>query len=221
LGHSLGGLFASRLRRILMATVVIIALLCAGAYAYWVSLPLPRTAGPRVSITSTPLQLSIGLDKTEYAATDNLTVYFSLRNISNKTVTVTETHGYGLGLEPLIPGIRLTTSAEGASVPVDPYKLDHRFHFYFSWVESNGTVIFDPRVGSIGLTDDLYDIVLEPNSCLNQTLYISPTDYFGIPGQLPLTGAFQISGFLYNVWINGIAGPTVTLETPGIAFAVN
>jgi hypothetical protein len=219
LGHSLGGLFASRLRRILMATVVIIAVLCTGAYAYWVSPPLPKTAGPSVSITSAPLQLSIGLDKTEYAATDNLTVYFSLRNISNKTVTVTETHGSGLGLEPLISGIRLTTSAEGVSVPVDPYKLDHRFHFYFSWVESNGTVIFDMR--NLGRLNELYDIVLEPNGCLNQTLYISPTDYFGIPGLPPLTGAFQIRGFLSDVWINGIAGPTVTLETPGIAFAVN
>jgi hypothetical protein len=210
---------ASRLRRMLVATAIIITMLCGGAYAYWVSLPLPRTAGPSVSITSTPLQLSIGLDKTEYAVTDNLTVYFSLRNISNKTVTVTGTHGYGLGLEPLVPGIRLTTSAEGASVPVDPYELDHRFHFYFSWVESNGTVIFDTR--NLVLSQEVYDIVLEPNGCLNQTLYISPTDYFGIPGQPPLTGAFQIRGFLSHIWINGIAGPTVTLETPGIAFAVN
>jgi hypothetical protein len=215
LGHSLGGLFASRLRRILMATVVIIALLCTGAYAYWVSLPLPRTAGPRVSITSTPLQLSIGLDKTEYAATDNLTVYFSLRNISNKTVTLTEHVRYGLGLEPLDPVFRATTSAEGASTS-EPNMINTLFHFHFRWVDSNGTVIYDTT--SLFLYSALYDIVLAPDGYLNQTLHISIPGLFGIDGQSPRIEAYQISGMLYGVTISG--SNELTIETPSIGFTI-
>ena len=226
MGHSLGGLSVSRPRRILVATVVIIAVLCAGAYAYWVSLPLPRTAGPSVSITSTPLQLSIGLDKTEYATTDNLTIYFSLRNISNKTVTVTKTFASALGTELHYPVYTLTTSTEGVSNPGDPLsRALGMFHFGFVWVDSNGTVVNEqPQL----MLKMIYDILLEPNGCLNQTFYISITDFYGtefytdfcgISGRSSQTGAFQIQGSLPGVMVDGV-GP-ITLDTPGIAFTIS
>jgi hypothetical protein len=152
----------------------------------------------------------MGLDKTEYATTDNLTVYFSLRNISNKTVTVTETSHGILGVDPNAHGFRLATSAEGVTS-----RGLNAFHFQFSWVYSNGTVIFDTR--NLLRMPEIADIVLAPNGCLNQTLYISPTEYFApVP-----TGAFQIRGFLFHVCIDGSAPPTVTLETPTIAFMAN
>ena len=180
------------------------------AYAYWISSLLPGTTGPRVSITSPPLQLSMGLDKTAYATTDNLTVNFSLRNISNETVTLTEHVGYGLGLEPLDPVFRATTSAEGVSIS------RYRFHFHFRWVDSNGTVIYDTT--GLFLYSELYDIVLAPDGCLNQTLYISIPGLFGIDGQSPRIGAYQISGMLYGVTISG--SNELTIETPSIGFAI-
>jgi hypothetical protein len=215
LGHSIRKLFGPRSRRIIVATVIIIAVLCVGVYAYWVSPPLRTTAGPSVSITSAPLQLSIGLDKTEYATADNLTVYFSLRNISNKTVTVTQTYSTDLGLDLKVREFRLTTYAEGVSSD-----LLRCFHFRLIWVDSNGTVVADLPY-QFFLFREVYDIVLEPNGCVNQTLTISITGYFGLSGLPPKTGAFQIRGLLSDVWINGISGPTITLETPGIALAIN
>ena len=191
---------------------ILIVGLASIAYAYWVSLPLPGAAGPSVSITSPPLQLSMGLDKTEYATTDNLTVYFSLRNISNKTVTVTESSWSNFGLEPRVSSFRLETSAEG----VTSSHLSNAFHFQFSWVYSNGTVVFDTR--NLFRGSEIYDIVLAPDGCLNQTLYISPTEEFGRPLQ---AGALLIRGFLSHVYIDGSAPPTVTLETPSIAFTAN
>jgi len=57
------------------------------AYAYLQSLP---QAGPRVTITSPPLEFSVELDKTEYPFSEetrsgeNITITFCLKNISNK-----------------------------------------------------------------------------------------------------------------------------------------
>ena len=207
------GLLRSRSRRVMLLVGILVVGLASIAYAYWVSLPLSGTGGPSVSITSPPFQLSIGLDKTAYAVTDNLTVLFSLRNISNKTVTVTEPSRSNFGLEPGVSSFRLETSAEGVT---SNRPLHSGFHFYFSWVYSNGTVMFDTR--SLFRMAEITDIVLAPDGCLNQTLYISPTEEFGQP--LP-TGVFQIRGFLSHVWIDGNVGQTVTLETPTIAFMAN
>ena len=206
-------LLRSRSRRVMLLVGILAVGLASIAYAYWVSLPFPGTEGPSVSITSPPLQLSMGLDKTEYLTTDNLTVYFSLRNVSNKTVTVTESSRYSLGVDPNGHGFRLKTSAEG----VTSSRLENSFHFQFSWVHSNGTVMLDTRNQFVH-SAVIYDIVLAPNGCVNQTLWISYTDFFGRP--LP-TGAFQIRGFLSHVYIDGSAPPTVTLETPSIAFMAN
>lgn len=203
-----------RSRKTLLLTIVVVAVLCGSVFAYWVSLPSHKTAGPSVSITSTPLQLSIGLDKTEYATTDNLTLYFSLRNISNKTVTVEKTFGSTLGTEPLVPTYTLTTSTEGVSTPGDPNEVKG-FQFGFTWLDSNGTVVeHQPEV----MLAVVYDILLEPSGCLNQTLYISITDFYGISGQPAQTGAFQIQGSLPRVLVDGV-GP-ITLETPSISFAI-
>jgi hypothetical protein len=215
MGYSLKSLFASRLRKVLVTSVVIVAVLCAGVYGYLASLPSP--AGPSVTLTSPPFEFSLGLDKTEYVIRDNVTMYFSLRNISNETITVTETSRYSLGVAPDVPGIRLATSAKGVSTSPDPGDLDHSFHFYFSWVESNGTVIYDTR-NTIRYSD-VYAIVFEPGGCLNQTLSISPTEYAGIAAQPSLVGLFQIRGIFYEPYID--VGSTVTLETPSIAFTIN
>ncbi|MGB9134989.1 MAG: hypothetical protein WCC63_05345, partial [Candidatus Bathyarchaeia archaeon] len=168
----------SRSRRVMLLVGILAVGLASIAYAYWVLVPLPGAAGPSVSITSPPLQLSMGLDKTEYGAIDNLTVYFSLRNVSNKTVTVTEGAFYSLGFDSKYPVFRATTSAEGVTS-----SRDNAFHFHFSWVDSNGTVIYDTR--DLFLYSAVTDVVLAPGGCLNQTLCISIPALFGIDGQSP------------------------------------
>lgn len=205
----------SRSRRALLLAAILVAGLAAGAYTYYVSMRSPITVGPSVSITSPPLQLSIGLDKTKYATTDNLTLDFSLRNISNKTVTVEKTFGSTLGTEPSYPVYTLTTSTEGVSTPGGPNSAAG-FQFGFVWVEGNGTVVEkQPQL----MLQEVYDILLEPNGCLNQTLYISITGFYGISGQPPQTGAFQIQESLPSAVVDGV-GP-ITVETPGIAFTIS
>jgi hypothetical protein len=196
-----------------VATLVLIALLCAGAYGYWVSQPLPSATGPSVSITSTPLQFSLALDKTNYATTDNLTLYFSLRNISNRTVTVTLVHSYSLGIDSSLPPFRCVTSTEGASTSLNPQDLTHYFHFHFRFVDGNGTVIYDTT--QLGLFESGYDIHLAPNGQVNQTLYISIPYFLSQP---ITTGTYEIRGILYDVYIDG--GASVTIETPSIALAI-
>jgi hypothetical protein len=197
--------------------VIIIAVLCAGVYAYWVSLPLPKTVGPSVSITSPPLELSVSLDKTEYVTSDNITLGFSLRNISNDTITVGRTYAVA-GPTQIDPTFRLTTSAEGVSTPGDPNMLGRRFYFGLTLVGSNGTI---EQMPGIRLWE-LYTILIGPGGCLNQTLSISLPGLWGqmVEVQPSRTGVFQIRGSFPDFYLEG-AGPTVTLETPSIAFTIN
>jgi hypothetical protein len=214
-------LFGSRSRKIMLLIVILVASLAAGVYSYRVSLPSPKSVGPSVSITSSPIQFSVGLDKTEYASSENLTVYFSLRNISNETVTVTELEWYGLDLSSPYSEFKLKSNAEGVSIPSEnPHFLNGVFHFYFSWVDDNGTVILD--TSQLLLYQSVYDIIFAPNGCLNQTLYISIPAFLGtgaIPAQ---TRNFQITGILYHILINSTKLPDdiIDIRTPSIGFAV-
>jgi hypothetical protein len=163
----------------------------------------------------------MALDKTEYASSENLTVYFSLRNISNQTVTVREQHWYELDLSSPYSYMKLASNVEGVSIPSKPpIFLNGVFHFYFSWMDDNGTVILDTSQWL--LYQDGYDMIFAPYGCLNQTLYISLA---GLPG----TGAvpaqartFQITGILYHILIDSTKLPDdmVDIRTPSIGFAV-
>ncbi len=207
-------LFGSRSRRIMLLIAILVVSLAAGVYSYWVSLPLPKPMGPSVSITSSPIQFSIGLDKTEYASSENLTVHFSLRNISNQTVTVRQQHWYELDLSSPYSFMKLTTNAEGVS------GLRHRFNFYFSVVDYNGTVILDTSQAL--LYQDGYDMIFAPYGCLNQTLYISLAGFLGTDAIPAQTRTFQITGILYHILINSTKLPDdiVDIRTPSIGFAV-
>lgn len=61
-------------------------MLVTAVYAYLASLPsLPPLSGPKVTVTSSPLEFSMGLDKTDFLLGENVTIHFSLENISNET----------------------------------------------------------------------------------------------------------------------------------------
>ena len=205
-------LFGSRSRKIMVLTVILVVSLAAGVYSYWVSLP-SKPVGPSVSITSAPIQFSIGLDKTEYTSSENLTVHFSLRNISNQTVTVTELSWYALDLTSPYSEFKLASNSEGVS-------SNSHFHFYFSWVDDNGTVILDTT--HIFLYQDVYDMIFAPYGCLNQTLYISIPAFLGTGDTPAQARTFQFTGILYKILINStdFDHDIVTIKTPSIGFAV-
>jgi hypothetical protein len=207
-GHSIRGLFASRLRRIVVATAVIIAVLCAGVYGYLASLPPP--AGPSVTLTSPPIQLSMTLDKTRYSLAENMTIAFYLRNISNETVTLAIPAMSGADQETVV------TAAEGVTIPGRQYLLNQLFHFGFTISDRNGTALSICGQGS-GIQEG-YSIILEPNASLNQTILID-TRYltYNQNGQFFQPGAYQITAVLYA----GMKGTGLfTWKTPGIALAL-
>jgi hypothetical protein len=196
-------LFASRSRRILISTVVILAVLCAGVYGYLMSLPPP--AGPSVTLTSPPFQLSMTLDKTRYSFAENMTISFCLRNISNETVTLAIPAMSGADQETVV------TAAEGVTIPGRQYLLNQLFHFGFTIADRNGTALSICGQGS-GIQEGYY-LVLEPNASLNQTILVDARyltyDRNGQPFQ---PGAYQITAVLYTaqfIW-----------KTPAIALAL-
>jgi hypothetical protein len=183
------------------------------------SILLPRTLGPSVSITSSPFELSIALDKTAYSHDDNMTIAYYLRNISNETITAVMPDIQGVA--PNDPAITLVTVSEGVSTSFDKPgedPLGFLFPFRYTLVYSNGTIIYEfPSTG----INTIYSIVFEPDASLNQTLYVNLTRYIEIrtaPNGHPLqSGSYQVRG-AFEAYLND-KGP-YTWETPSIAFTI-
>jgi hypothetical protein len=198
-------LFVTRLRKILVTALVIIAALSVVAYAYWRS--LPSQTGPIVTLTSPPFELSFMLDKTAYSFDDNMTIAFYLRNISNETVSVGK---------PSMGGLEgVVTSAEGVTIVMaEPRLLNIQFHFGYVLAAANGTVIARNLYGPL---QQVYGLVFEPNASLNQTVSFEIarfTDQCGSPLQ---KGTYQISG----AFLGSVIGVSLyTRETPSIAFTL-
>jgi len=197
-------LFVSHLRKVVFLIAVIVVALAATVYAYFLSLP---QAGPRVSITSPPLEFSLELNKAEYQYGENITIVLCLRNISNQTITVGKSSmwiidpSYGV----------LTTEADGANFPEgEQHYLSRLFHFGFSITHQNGTVIFKEYIGPAQMT---YDFTIEHGGYIKQTfIWVNPlpTVSYHIP-----RGIFQIRG-IFKAGIVGVG--SITLETPTITF---
>jgi hypothetical protein len=206
----------------LVAALVIIVALSLVAYAYWRS--LPSQMGPRVTLTSSPFELSFALDKSAYSHNDNMTIGFYLRNISNETITATISDDIVIG-----PGdtmFKLGTVGEGVdtshnqSNPIyttgeDP--MLGRFPFGFSLFTGNGTFI---NKAPALQTNSFWSIYFEPNASLNQTLSLNlPLLILDMSGSSqPLeNGAYQIIGSFEASW-NGKGSST--FETPSIVFTI-
>jgi len=67
--------------------LILAAASIATTYAYLST--LPAKSGPQAFIESYPLKLTVGLNKTEFALGENITINMSLENISNETITLT------------------------------------------------------------------------------------------------------------------------------------
>lgn len=211
-------LFVTRLRKILVATLVIIVALSVVAYAYWRSLPSPT--GPMVTLTSTPFELSVMLDKTSYSLTDNMTMTFCLRNISNETVTIEESDTHGVFNSP---AFTLSTVSEGVNtsfnLPGDN-PLGVLFPFGYTFSAGNGSIInkFPDGVHF----NQAYSIIFQPNASLNQTLDINLNEFnasYTAPTGHPLQkGTYQVSG-AFKGSLNYEA--LYTWETPSITFTLS
>jgi hypothetical protein len=208
-----------RSRKTLLLTIAIIAVLCGSVFAYLLSLAPPK--GPKVTITSPPIELSESLDKTDYSLTDNMSVSFYLKNISNETITLTWPNW------PWRPAHNLegegkywlTTTAEGITMYRDTL-LYEGLQFGYVLTASNGTVIEDnPR--NYMIIPSSYEIAFEPNASINQTLTIDLAQYRDQMHHPIQQGTYQISARL-ETFLSEAGNSTglLTWETPSISFTI-
>ena len=203
------GLFASRLKKVFFLVAVFVVALAAGVYAYWMS--LPPAEGPRVTITSPPLEFSLELDKTEYQYGENITIRLCLKNVSNETIKVTKRN-----LWPIYPDLfDIPTEAEGATPePV----VSGNCHFGFSITNQNGTEIFKEYEGHIPAT---YDFYIEPNGYIKQTwIWYNLWEGSPVIQTLP-KGTYQIRGIFGGAMVeSSTLDRSIMLETPTITFTI-
>lgn len=197
----LKGIFHSRARKAAFLVAVIVGALAATVYAYYALLPPP--AGPRVSITSPPLEFSIELNKAEFQYGENLTMIFTVKNISNETVIIARSYPLFLG--------SIVTESQGASSQPDNW-LTLAFHFGFSITDINGTEVDRCDRGSLTVE---YTVRIEGGGYIKQTYFWNRPLALGF---LP-SGVYQIRGLIYQFTVNG-SWPPITLETPTITLTV-
>jgi hypothetical protein len=210
-------LFVTRLRKILFATLVIIVALSVVAYAYWRS--LPSQTGPMVTLTSPPIELSLSLDKTDQVISSNMSIHFSLRNISNRTTTLTWPNWPWRPVGTDEGKYWLTTTAEGIAM-YDDTLLYQGLQFGYILTASNGTVVEDNPRDYI-IIPSSYDITFEPNASINQTLTIDLARYRDQMHHPIQQGTYQISVRLQAFLSEGgnFTG-LLTWETPSITFTL-
>jgi len=189
--------FGSHPLRAASLIVIVAVASVAAAYAY-ISVRSPQ-AGPQVSVVSQPLKLTIGLDKTEFKLSENITIYCSVENVGNETITILFLNRYGY---------------------VDDQYNYHRVYFDFIITAANGTEIYrwSHWHGALAST---YEVILDPGEKLENTFtwnqkidllerVQAPVDTYFIKAVMPPgRSTFQIK-----------PGPNISLETPSITFVI-
>jgi hypothetical protein len=189
---------SSRFRKIAIATAFLAVILGVSTYAYYAS--LSPQAGPKVTVTSPPLQFSMQIDKTEYNMGENISIMFWLNNTSNETLKVE--YANTPILEPFIPFKRFDFVVSNESGELYDDATQH------SW-KSNGTF----ELGRY------YFYTLNPGEEIIETNFWDQKDL--LMNQVP-AGMYYLRGVI-PVWevsfrING--GPWIKLETPSLSFII-
>jgi hypothetical protein len=196
------GFRAGHSKAFLLVLIVAVASVT-GVYAYFKL--LPAGAGPRTTITSPPLEFSIQLEKASFQGYENITIRFSLTNIGNETIKIAKSY------IDSITGFLSTESYKASSPDWDIQSDDETFHFGFSIIDANGTLVYQ-RIR--GWTPTVYNISIEPGGYVKQAF----TWNYYIFSSSPLPkGTYQITG----VFSAAVNGSWITLEAPSIAFVID
>jgi len=184
------------------ASLVILCLTVASIVAAktYITSSQPMTK-PQTSIEYPPLRLTMVLDKTDFAAGEDLTIGFTLKNISNETVTITYSEAiYG--------------EEEG-----------HMFRLCFSFeiLDANNTRVHSYTHGW-GATQALWSLNLHPMEEISQTMHWNQKPDYDDSSRVP-SGPYSIRAIIpprypaSTFWINN--GPRIGLETPSITFTIS
>ena len=189
----------SRSRRAAFVAAFLIAVLAVSVYAYLASLPSPP--GPRVTITSPPLEFSMQIDKTQYNLGENMTIRFWLKNTSNMTITLHYSS-------------------------IFPYEGGHGMPMLFDFIitSANGTEVYRWSEGHAA-AEVVYEFTLDPGQEINQTNIWFQTSWDLLHTkevQVP-AGTYYIRGVVppgrVGFGVNGVG--QIALETPSVAFVTS
>ena len=177
--------------RKIFAFAIIGGLLCAmSVYAYLVSLPPQR--GPRVFVTSPPLEFIMELEKAEFQQGENVTIRLSVKNVGNKTIMLTWSD-FNLYYDAVM-----------------------YFDFYIT--DANDTLIYEwyRRHGALQM---LLEETLNPNEELISVYpWFQTTDY---PVTQVPPGTYNIRGSTRQLALTvDDQTSVITLETPTIAITI-
>jgi hypothetical protein len=189
-------------KAIFVSAVAVVSVIVV-AFVYRVYL-MP-SIGPEVSVSSYPLKLAIRLDRTEFAVGENVSMFFTLTNLSNDSVVVTYPDMIGDSGSPFPREVR-----EGAN----PFMV-----FAYKVSDENGTKVFWISEHKAQWPAQ-WSFTLNPLEEVNQTVTwnqnLGNPSFQNIPpGTYSIRGNIPPGGYLQINW-----GPRITIETPTITFIV-
>ncbi len=174
-----------------------------GVGAYWAFF-VPKT-GPKASIVSYPLQVSIALDKSDYSEGENISITCALKNVCSSNVSLSFANEVGYYDEE-----------------------DRRYHLVlvdYAIFDSNGTEVFRWSHHSGALPSVKY-VTLEPGQEQSNTFkFIMEYDTLTETGGRLPPGNYQIRGIMppdkpaIIVDYDGNRA-TIKMETPSISFTI-
>lgn len=174
--------------RVALLVTIVVAMVATSAFAYWLS--PPHMSGPKASTVSSPLEFTIELDKAGFQQGENVTMRLSLKNISNKTITVTWWNRQAMGM-----------------------------YFDFCILDENGTAIYSWTTGRLSMPA-VNVKTLSPNEelvsvCNWEQNYDSPSTTPVPKGSYSVKGLSRV----FELAADGQT-LRMTLETPTIAFSI-
>ena len=155
---------------------------------------------------SYPIELSCALENASVGLKENLTVEFTLRNVSNQTITLKKPYMWPT---TSIHSRYYSTTYGGANITQPSRNVSSLFHFGVAFACSNGTIIFEAIHGILTAS---YLISLEPNGYIEQTMLLD----IGLDNLQ--AGNYEIRA-IFDYYAPGVHGLNA-LETPSITVTV-
>lgn len=188
---SSGRSFLSHPKKAIFLILLIAVALVASVYAYLEF--FSPSAGPRVSIISYPLELSMELNKTKFQQGEDITIRLSLKNIGNETIVVYWGDFYGY--------------------------MDAVMYFDFYIMDANNTQVYQWTRDHAGLPSVLEE-TLNPDEQLVSVYIWNQKTRYPHRTQVP-KGTYTVKGFsrIMGLIVQDQTS-VITLETPTITFTI-
>ena len=148
-------------------SVLLVSLLLVTSIAVSLYFGSFKSRATRSTTISYPIELSCALEKASVGLKENLTVEFTLKNVSNQTITLRKP--YTWPITSIYYSRYYLTTYGGANITQPSRNVSSLFHFGVAFACSNGTMIFEAVHGILPAS---YVISLEPYGYIEQTMLL-------------------------------------------------